>query len=109
MNRFDGDLVSGPLELRTWQPGDQYRPVGRATEVKLKTLFQEEKIPIWERRTWPVLAADGVLVWSRRFGVGAAFAAGPASRRVISVREQSVASAESYSQNQNQEPDVQRL
>ena len=29
---------------------------------KLKAFFQKNKIPIWERRVWPVLVCDGVVV-----------------------------------------------
>ena len=47
--------VSVPLELRNWRPGDQYRPVGASRAEKIKTLFQSARIPVWERRHWPVL------------------------------------------------------
>lgn len=87
---LDGDRVPGPLELRTWRPGDQYRPLGQGSgvaAVKLKTLFQEARIPLWERRTWPVLAMGDAIVWSRGFGASADFAATPETRRAFSVSE----------------------
>jgi tRNA(Ile)-lysidine synthase len=63
------------LELRNWQPGDRYRPAGWNHERKIKQMFQDARIPIWLRRRWPVLATTGKILWSRRFGPAAEFAA----------------------------------
>jgi tRNA(Ile)-lysidine synthase len=97
----DGDRLPGSIELRTWQPGDQFRPVGKQSEVKLKTLFQEAKIPLWERRTWPVLAIGDSIVWTRNFGAAADFAAGLDTSRPVSITEQV--------NIRNQDPDTVRL
>lgn len=56
------------MELRNWRPGDRYRPLGRATEERIKVLFQEARIPLWERRTWPILAIGDDIIWARLFG-----------------------------------------
>jgi tRNA(Ile)-lysidine synthase len=80
------------LRLRNWRPGDQYQPLGRSAAEKIKTLFQEFRVPLWERRAWPVVVqvnakqADSI-IWSRRFGVASQFAAGPESRRILTIRE----------------------
>lgn len=83
---LDGAWITGPLELRNWRPGDQYTPAGRSGE-KIKFLFQQERIPIWERQGWPVLTNGGRIVWARRFGVAAEFAVSAATRRVVRVIE----------------------
>jgi len=87
MGWLDGSRVTGPLELRNWRPGDQYRPVGSAGEAKIKTLFQQARVPIWERRHWPVLTDADSIVWSRRFGPDARVAAGPGCRLLLRVRD----------------------
>lgn len=93
MGWLDRDRVSGSLILRNWRPGDQYQPVGRASAEKIKLLFQEFRIPIWERRHWPVLVdchqsgTGESIVWSRRFGVAAHVAAEPGCSRVLQIRE----------------------
>ncbi len=56
------------LVLRNWRPGDAYQRVGDQHEHKLKTLFHEARIPLWERRDWPVVAAGSRIIWSREFG-----------------------------------------
>ena len=79
---------AGPaLEVRNWRPGDQYRRVGQSTEEKIKHLFQETRVPLWERRNWPIITYNGVILWTRRFGAAAAFAAGPATRIALRVDE----------------------
>ncbi len=85
---LDGERLQGSLELRNWRPGDQYRPVGRASEEKIKILFQEARIPLWERRNWPILAIEDHIVWARRFGPAVPYAATSASRSVVRVSEE---------------------
>jgi tRNA(Ile)-lysidine synthase len=84
---LDWGSLSGRMVLRNWRPGDQYQPIGRSREEKIKTLFQESRIPIWERRHWPVLTDEGSIVWSRRFGPAANRAANADSSTVLQIRE----------------------
>jgi tRNA(Ile)-lysidine synthetase-like protein len=75
------------LELRNWRPGDQYCRIGRARPEKIKLMFQEFRIPLWERHEWPVLTAAGSIVWALRFGPAAEFAARADSPVLLSIRE----------------------
>jgi tRNA(Ile)-lysidine synthase len=75
------------FELRNWRPGDRYRPVGRSAEEKIKLMFQEGRIPLWERRHWPIITYNGVILWTRQFGAAADFAAGPEARVVLRIDE----------------------
>jgi tRNA(Ile)-lysidine synthase len=94
--RCTGSLSSAGLRLRNWRPGDRYQPQGRTAAEKIKTLFQECRIPLWERRTWPVIVQStdvqhdmqaNAIVWSRRFGVASKFAARPESGKILTIRE----------------------
>jgi tRNA(Ile)-lysidine synthase len=84
---LDWNRLSGPLELRSWRPGDQYQPVGIPAAKKIKTLFQEARVPVWERAQWPVLTDTESIVWVRRFGTAARVTAGIESSRVLAVGE----------------------
>ncbi len=84
---IDWNRLSGPLKLRNWRPGDQYQPRGVPAARKIKTLFQQARIPVWERAQWPVLTDADSIVWARRFGTAAAVAAGPGSSRILAVGE----------------------
>ena len=83
----DGHLVSGGLVFRSWRPGDRYRPQGHSNEAKIKTLFHQARIPVWERAQWPVLTSGDSIVWTRQFGPAETVAAGPASTRILRIRE----------------------
>ena len=84
---LDRDRVSGALEVRNWRPGDQYRPADRPRAEKIKLLFQQARIPLWERRSWPVITSGDEIVWARQFGPAADRAATTESRVVLRIRE----------------------
>jgi tRNA(Ile)-lysidine synthase len=87
MGCLDWNRLPGSRTLRSWQHGDRYQPLGATGETKLKDLFQQARVPIWEREGWPVLEVGDRIAWSRRFGTAAWCAAGPDSRVVLRVRE----------------------
>ena len=84
---LDWGRISGSLELRNWRPGDQYRPIGRASKTKVKSLFQEARVPLWDRRKWPVITAGEPIIWVAQFGPAADYAAAPGSHTILKVRE----------------------
>jgi hypothetical protein len=57
---------------------------------KIKTLFQQARIPVWERAQWPVLTDAESIVWVRGFGTAVAVTAGIESSRVLAVGELNV-------------------
>jgi tRNA(Ile)-lysidine synthase len=87
MGCLDWTRLAGSLVLRNWRFGDQYQPMGIPNAIKIKTLFQQQRIPVWERAQWPVLTCDAFIVWTRGFGPAAAYAAGPGSRAVLRINE----------------------
>ena len=76
------------LELRNWRPGDRYRRVGQSHEQRIKLLFQGARVPLWERRNWPVLTAGGTIVWSRRFGPALEYARDASTRAILRILDQ---------------------
>jgi len=87
MGSLDWARLSGNLELRSWQPGDRYQPVGASGEQKIADLFQNARIPAWERSRWPLLTDSAGIVWVRQFGPAAGRAACPKSNLVLAIRE----------------------
>ena len=94
---LDWDKVPKPLRIRNWRPGDCYQPQGRTGSKKIKSLFQESKVAMWQRGGWPVIVgtvgdkalngASDQIVWVRDFGAAAAYAADEGSRVVLEVAE----------------------
>jgi tRNA(Ile)-lysidine synthase len=88
MDALDWEKCAGSLMLRNWRPGDSFTPKNYSKPgTKIKTLFQENRIPLWERRTWPVVVLGGSILWTRQFGVAEEFAATPDSQQILSIRD----------------------
>lgn len=86
-DELEADALGWPLELRNWHPGDEFQPVGRS-RTRIKSLFQEGRVPIWERHGWPVLVSGSEIVWTRDFGAAEAFVARNSGRgRILRVSE----------------------
>jgi tRNA(Ile)-lysidine synthase len=88
---IDGDALWGgeplrPIYVRNWEPGDHLHRSGHHGSEKLKSLFQEYKILLWERRHWPVVLCGQEIVWVRRFGCAAKFQASVSSPNRIRLR-----------------------
>lgn len=79
------NALAGSLEIRNWEPGDEYVRAGHGKAEKIKSLFQEYRVLLWDRRRWPVLAAGEKIVWSRRFGAAAEFQANDVSRSIVRI------------------------
>lgn len=86
-HQLDWGRISGPLKLRTWQSGDRYMQVGRSKEDRLKLLFQKARVPVWERRSWPVLLCGESIGWTREFGVAAGLERTASTEMVLLVRD----------------------
>ena len=70
-------LAADQFVLRNWRPGDELHRPGHQSPEKVKSLFQEYRVPLWDRRHWPVLVCDQKIAWVRGFGAGLNFLAVP--------------------------------
>ena len=53
-----------PLYIRNKEDGDKIEIKGLNGTKKIKDIFIDEKIPVIERRTWPILVdSEGVVLW----------------------------------------------
>ncbi|UFU01489.1 tRNA lysidine(34) synthetase TilS (plasmid) [Radiobacillus kanasensis] len=60
----DPQSVELPIHIRTRKLGDKIRLKGLNGSRKLKDIFIDEKIPLAERDTWPVVTdATGTILW----------------------------------------------
>jgi len=55
---------AGPLQVRVWAPGDRLRPLGMEGRKRVVRCLQEARIPLHDRRDWPVVVdEEGRVVW----------------------------------------------
>jgi tRNA(Ile)-lysidine synthetase-like protein len=71
------------LELRNWRPGDEILRPGHQNPEKIKALFQQYQIVLWQRRHWPVAVLLDNVVWARGFGAASPYIAKPESRQAV--------------------------
>ncbi len=85
---LDAARLRSPLILRSWRPGDSYRPRGRRRVRKLKRLLLESRVAARERRGWPVLTSAGALVWARGLPVAEEFAPQSGTKAGLVIAEE---------------------
>lgn len=60
----DADKLIFPLVLRTWQEGDRFMPIGMHNYKKLSDFFIDQKVPLPEKNTIPILInGNGEVIW----------------------------------------------
>ncbi len=89
------EVTGTGLKWRYWRPGDRYQPAGRRNVAKVKEMFQEQRVPLWERRHWPLLVCGKEILWSRRFGPAGEYVAAPDSRTRVEISECAAKTSES--------------
>ena len=82
---LDSSLLSFPLKVRNWRPGDRFWPAHTKASKKIKELLQEQHLQQAERKLWPVAVSGDEIVWVRGFPVPAKFRAktGCAAVRIL--------------------------
>jgi tRNA(Ile)-lysidine synthase len=80
--------LEGKLRLRNWRAGDSFQPVGSLTVRKVKDLFQKRRIPVGQRKSWPVLECGNSIIWVRGFPPGDRVAASRATERTLVIVEE---------------------
>jgi tRNA(Ile)-lysidine synthase len=87
---FDRDLLHPPLVLRSWRPGDSFRPQGRRSVHKLKDFLRTHRVDLRDRAGWPVLTSAGALVWARGMPVAAEVVPRPSTRTGVVIVEEEI-------------------
>lgn len=60
---LDYDLLSFPLRIRSFRPGDSFVPLGMKGKKKLHDFFVDEKVPNYRRSSVPLLVGADGIVW----------------------------------------------
>lgn len=60
---FDAREVRDGLSVRNFNPGDRIAPLGVAGTRKVKAVFIDSKMPMEQRRRFPVVLLDGQVAW----------------------------------------------
>jgi len=72
------------LEVRGWQQGDRFRPLGAPGTKKLKDCFIDRHIPVKERKLLPlVVSQSGEIIWVPGFPPADTMKIGTATKRAL--------------------------
>jgi len=66
---LDADAVKGRLAVRSWQPGDRFRPLGAPGERKLQDIFVDAGVPRRLRSRVPVVLDREGIIWLAGFRI----------------------------------------
>lgn len=60
---FDLETVKFPLQVRNFNPGDRFSPLGMTTSKKLQDYFTDIKLPQFLRSRVPIFICSGEIMW----------------------------------------------
>ncbi|MHB9133272.1 MAG: tRNA lysidine(34) synthetase TilS [Armatimonadota bacterium] len=66
---MDAAALQGPLTVRSWRPGDRYRPFGAPGTRKLQDIFVDAGVPRRLRSRIPVILDANGIVWLAGFRI----------------------------------------
>jgi tRNA(Ile)-lysidine synthase len=81
----DLQQVNWPLEVRFFQPGDRFRPLGAPGPRKLQDFLVDCKIPRWLRSYLPLVADRKRIIWVAGLRTAQEVRLTPASRTVLQL------------------------
>jgi tRNA(Ile)-lysidine synthase len=82
---FDFDKLDFPLELRTWQEGDWFVPLGMKGKKKLSDFMIDKKIPLNLKKRIMVLLSGGSIVWIAGHRVDERFKLQDSTKKILKV------------------------
>lgn len=81
---FDVARIGKSIQLRHWQAGDRFQPIGMNRPVKLQDLFTNAKVPPAERHRRTVATTDrGEIFWVEGLRIGERFKLNAATRQCL--------------------------
>ena len=87
---LDAERVESPLRIRSWRPGDVFRPLGLAGKKKVQDFFVDAKVPRWRRGQIPlVVDARDEVVWVVGQRIAETCRVGAGTKRVLRLRVRS--------------------
>jgi len=83
---FDVDSVDFPIEIRNFQHGDRFIPLGMKGLKKLKRFFIDEKVPRFLRNRIPIFTSKGEIMWIGGMRIDERFKVKNEQKKVLTIR-----------------------
>ncbi len=97
-------IASHELILRSWSQGDSFIPLGMKSKKKISDFFVDEKIPIYEKPTIPILETkSGEVIWVCGCRIDDRFRVTSDTRRVMKLQFSTNKKADESQQQKRQD------
>lgn len=83
---LDADRIGLTLQVRGWEDGDRFVPLGMGGRKKLQDFFVDLKVPRDRRDSVPLVVSDDRIVWVVGYRVDERFKVTDSTRRILRVR-----------------------
>lgn len=80
---FDYEKLKLPLEVRTWQPGDSFIPLGMKSKKKLSDFLIDLKIPLNEKEKVKVVLSGSEIIWVAGYRINDRYKITPETKKFI--------------------------
>lgn len=82
---IDYELVNGNLVVRNRRDGDKIIPCGMTGTKKLKDIFIDMKVPIYERNKKLIIADDDNILWVEDFRIHNDYRVSSSTRKILNI------------------------
>ncbi|MBI1884041.1 MAG: tRNA lysidine(34) synthetase TilS [Chlamydiae bacterium] len=82
---FDAAQVGPEIQIRSFEPGDVYDPIGLHGFKKLKKIFIDEKIPLRDRLQIPLFLSRGKIFWLTGYRISESFKVGSNQNAILKI------------------------
>lgn len=85
--QLDAFRLDFPLEIRTWQEGDKFIPLGMSSSKKISDFLIDNKIPLAKKRSIKVLVSGGEIAWVIGLRIADWSKCTPATQRILCFKK----------------------
>lgn len=83
---FDFDKLKFPLQIRNWEPGDAFYPIGMKGKKKLSDLFSDLKVDRLTKKKLKVVLSDNDIIWIPGYRMDERYKVDSGTRTILRVK-----------------------
>jgi tRNA(Ile)-lysidine synthase len=84
---FDLDQLEFPLQIRSWQEGDRFNPLGMQSEKKISDFLIDNKVPFALKKEVKVLVSGNKIAWIVGMRIADWAKVGPATQKCLHIQK----------------------
>lgn len=84
---LDADMIEFPLDIRRWEEGDFFQPLGMKGKKKVSDFLIDNKVSIVDKQYVKVLIQKGEIVWLIGHRISEKYKITPSTKRVLILKK----------------------